>query len=564
MLIQQILSVILIHFSMCIANGPYQEVITTISTTINNRKTSKMNCQDCLLSSGSASRAILLRSHVEKYNTEVAIFKFTAPRYGLVLIEQYCKIRSECGEFEVHEPYRLDDHSIIQKNGLPMSMLCLAQTSRSARCRACLKEVSDSAYLGNFVASGSESERFVSLRILFTSRKATDIIALCSASQACAGSTVHLPRDICVHLVPEYLKSHVTSHEEGTITPAARNTAKPMKSLQNQIRSTNRERRCFELSHTNMEEVRKCLHSLAIASKGLAVMLHQDLKIKYAYTYGDIPKDLEKHCGKPILEVDISICNARNAHHYDTFPISNQISVYSDTGASIEQANGKIKYTSECVWEQHNPSSTDCESCIAFLDVSAKQTTQLSKSTSLTALSSAFEKRKLASCISQKKHSSCDQLVFVPNFMCGHELKYNIFDQERQQGTTYSRLYDSVGSSSNPRNSPYEYLESSRGSILLFGTQIGKFQTLALVQFQSSDAQACLESLALKYNVFVISLINQYVWMHHEPDQSLSNVGSCTNLAILGTLEPDLDMLRAISAEDVKIRFSLERSDTTA
>lgn len=133
--------------------------------------------------------------------------------------------------------------------------------------------------------------------------------------------------------------------------------------------------------------------------------------------------------------------------------------------------------------------------------------------------------------------------------MCGHELKYNIFDQERQQGTTYSRLYDLVGSSSNPRNSPYEYLESSRGSILLFGTQIGKFQTLALVQFQSSYAQACLESLALKYNVFVISLINQYVWMHHEPDQSLSNVGSCTNLAILGTLEPDLDMLRAISAE---------------
>lgn len=571
MRVQQILSVLLIHSTgyQTAQSSPYMRT-NIVSTTFNVGDTNLLICQHCLLSTGGATRAKLVKFSKPPYlsGSTHADFEVTASEFGFVTIEQICRIRTICGPLEVHRSEYKNDQTIVLQSRVSRSILCLVSHATTTKCRDCLKEASDSPFLGNFRTSSVQLRNLFTLHILFTAKEAEYIVQSCSASLACIGTMVELQGNVCRFLVPENVSPDITWKVTNGLPWSGPTSTDGFKNLQAKYQSGTLKHLCLKVPKQGLQAATRCMYLLAERIDGLVIMLHKGLKEEHVNIIGfqvdSSSADSITVCGKKMLTVDQTICNELNAHQFDTTPISNQISVLKSQKAQMEQANVKIEYISECVWTRHDPAIRKCTSCLGRLGISKESILPLSQSTSLTLLATNFEKAKLASCINtgndKRTHLQCEHFVFVPNFMCEYDLtqpEQTFSSQEQQQGTRYPVAFDKVGSSSSSRNFSSEHLASSisdQQSLRLFGKQINLESPVTMVSFKAAKASDCAASLALKYTVLMISVKKQYVWMLYDRVEPLS-AEWCTNLHMCHRLQLDVHMLRAVSAEDVILNF---------
>nr|CCA27248.1 AlNc14C486G11902 [Albugo laibachii Nc14] len=169
-------------------------------------------------------------------------------------------------------------------------------------------------------------------------------------------------------------------------------------------------------------------------------------------------------------------------------------------------------------------------------------------------------KPNIRECIDGSKygHSLCSRIIFVPNFMCEHEFSQS----EPNTPTDHSEhQHGNEDSARHARHDVGEDVPHQRNScgltLRLFGVDIApevdvqvsnnieanmmnRYQTrhpapikhiasptlepscsepnVMLVQYGDENAQKCVKSLALRYNVVMFSTIRQYVWMLCEPE----------------------------------------------
>ena len=243
------------------------------------------------------------------------------------------------------------------------------------------------------------------------------------------------------------------------------------------------------------------------------------------------------------------------------------------------QRNVPVEYSSQCIWAHYIFETSSCTSCISEPNLISKHINrfaiaELAKITSLVMVKAGAWKPNIRECIDGSKygHSLCSRIIFVPNFMCEHEFSQS----EPNTPTDHSEhQHGNEDSARHARHDVGEDVPHQRNScgltLRLFGVDIApevdvqvsnnieanmmnRYQTrhpapikhiasptlepscsepnVMLVQYGDENAQKCVKSLALRYNVVMFSTIRQYVWMLCEPEDDFGTP-DCNDLRIL-------------------------------
>lgn len=266
---------------------------------------------------------------------------------------------------------------------------------------------------------------------------------------------------------------------------------------------------------------------------------------------------------------------------------------------------GPIRHPTKCIWAFYHDNHTKaCHSCVERVTVSrngikAYFISKFSPTSSLHFLQGGITETPLTEC---NLKAVCFNLVFVPEFICKHEFDQKSFLTKEQQAAeiVLTRSADKnqenkkLMSGSDPltsifiRSSPAlaEHAKAARLFVKNIDltskviqrrtahsasadkltvsaakrTQVSKSKTpcsernVMLIRYDYANHQTCLESLALKYDVLMISPSNQYIWMICEHEKFISGDG-CNDISIVFWLQRDVDVLRTVSAYSVRNHF---------
>ncbi|KAL0582764.1 hypothetical protein ABG067_007283 [Albugo candida] len=575
MRMKQLLFVLLFH---SFGTG-YCQVLPDLKTMLVYVKlgsSSLATCQECILSiAGAVGARLITQRNVQ---SEV-VFKVTASDFGFVMVQQYCSKTTQCDKLTVKNPSGSTFVPTLMQNQVPRvhedpsnTILCLVATQSSTRCRACLRESSDSAYLGDFRLAALTCHHLHTIYLMSTSRKASDIVLPCIASQACTASTVQIQARTCAPLLLNGPMQDTPYKEEGTPFKyeTRPNKESQMVTIQNHSRSVKLKEYCLSKHLKNRNDLTVILKEIAKVTNGFVVVLHhvtdsdnENSEPYYMHVLAQSFPSMNMKDGyvklgsvKSLKVEEKAVCNERNALQFDTLPIKDQVSVSMSEEKRTMQKNIVIDYSTECV-RASSKIIKECDECITKLGVTLNTNALLSKSTSLSYLTSNFDKRKLPSCIKShiKSTTQCSHLVYVPNFMCEYE-----FQQHEQY----------VGHQQNHDNSAGTYQvteESQNGLVLfvalrvgpssfhLFGFPIHSEVNVMLVLYQEEGARDCLINLALRYDVLMISLEKRYIWMPYEPEITFQNV-VCKGLTFVRSLYHNVDSMQSVSAINVNQLFT--------
>lgn len=445
----------------------------------------------------------------------------------------------------------------------------------SARCRACLRESSDSAHLGDFRIAAAQVDVLHTIYLMSTSREASDVFNSCIASHACSGTTVQIQGRRCAPLLLNPPMQDTSYKEEGALYSHETRKERGIQvlSIREQFRSVTLKNYCLSKHKPNPRELTTILKEIAKSTNGIVVMLHhgtdsntENSKIHYMHVLAQRfdPQDTEDGYVKiglvHFLKIENdAVCTDRNALQFDTLPIKDQVSVSMSEEKRTMQKNIVIDYSTECVWASFID-RIRCNKCIKSRSGATLMTnTDLSESTSLSYFTSNFNKRKLSSCINSaiKSTTRCFHLVYVPNFMCGYE--YERYEQDiglQQSHKFFAGTYPVMDESQEGLVASNAF-SARPSSLQLSGVHIVLESNVMLV-FYDIPGRNCLKYLALKHDILMVSVEKNYIWMLYEPE-IIFDTEECEgiSLTIRRGLHHNVDSVQSVSAINVDKLFSV-------
>lgn len=545
----------------------------TVSALFALRETNVVKCQKCLLSTAGALRAKLISKNPAQCRLSSTCMKFTAeyivtaPFFGFANMEQNCAAPNLCGLLTVGYGFDSTRRSSLMQYQFskdekepPGSLLCLIRKSTSAKCRNCLREASDSAYLGDFRVIPTKAKNLLTMYVLSTTRKVDYIVEACTASLACSKGTAYIPARVCASLILNGPMRNTPIMEETEVILESTKAfeATNFLGVENHLIPVTLKQYCIGPIELTPDSVVMCMKCLAVGANGVTVMLPiESGSGARSFFFHALAQDAtegfwnscDSRCDKqhPTAK-DNHVCNNLNALQFDMSPIEDRISVGTSERMQNEQKSIATAFSSKCVWATFEQGEEYCNECITNLGASVS-IAGLSPTMSLSLLRSDFDNKKLAACILAKVtvFPKCHELVFVPDFMC----EFDIANSAQQFGPNNGKLYQTIP---HPQR------------LQLFGKQHEAQSNVLSTGYRIGIPHECLKYLALKRDILLISLAKRYIWLLNEhPDNSIKN--ECSQWFLhLGTLHYDAALMPSIPAADMDELFAIpkdKRSWTT-
>nr|CCA20417.1 AlNc14C94G5780 [Albugo laibachii Nc14] len=505
-----------------------------VDTHILDATSSFNKCQQFLMEIGGANSARLLshaqadsKSGVKKIYFK-AKFEVTAYEFRFAIMEQYCQVFTFCGKL-----------SMVHR--LPL-------------------------FASPWLNQQQDARTAWRLSIFGTFSEPKEVIGLCVTSQACIDGNVQIPDDVCHSLLIGQPFDGRSSKEVLDLYFSIRRppvSVRPLHRIREKFVGGDLDPLCLKIDKANAETIMRSIKCVAKVMNGIVIMLQKNAddgikKTYYAYYLG--PSREDRRCKELI------------AQQFDAPPIGDEIFGWMSEKEQKEQENVVIKYSSECAWTHYhhcNQRPNKCNQCVTSIGAPATENAKLSLRTSMTFFKSDFEKEKLVTCMNREEDGrlpSCLRIVFIPNFMCDFEFtksEQDVVLQEQLQGTTSLESFiagknevriGSADTEPTPSATSASDLASTSNKvsrIRLFGTQIHPVKRLILVRYHKLHAQECVTSLALKYDVLMLSSTQQYVWMLVDNFRS----DECKDLRILQEVHYDDHGMQSIPAKSVAEYF---------
>lgn len=482
------------------------------------------------------------------------------------------------------------------KNRKP-EIVCLIRPTSKAKCRSCLTQYSESPYFGEFHILNPVKEMRKLILQIFSSRKSVeDIISFCLEAAACPSHVAQISGKVCEPLIGDSPLREIPLNEGGDLyisPPNAKNLLKARTHLNSLVPF---KQQCFKTDTEKMLDLRERMYCTANAKNGVAVELQSDIEDGTSYQYFStlIPEGGPSNSNKPCSDYDEVVfpapCNKRSAEFFYILPAIDQFPYWVSPSHVRALQFGPIRHPTRCVWAEHVSARQTCSTCIKKLravENEISDNTNFSPRTSLHFLRGGIADKRLSSCA---KHRTCQNVLFVPEFICEYEFDQEKNLQKEQQAAerlttssvvrneakqkttvvsglvTSGRIRGPIGSAKAARligdyiDHSSEVMQTSRihsaptrkpATSAAKGTRVSENPCLErnfmVVQYEFDDQKTCLQSLALEHDVLMVSVTGRYVWMICEPEENLHG-GGCKDLTILLRLQRNVDMLRSLTA----------------
>lgn len=568
---KQISTVLLIH----IFGGKTIHVLSslgtfTVTALFKFRETNVVRCQKCLLSTAGAIRAKLISQNLAYYRKSSAClmrraeYEVTASFFGFENMEQNCATPNLCDRLTVGYHFDLTRRSNLMQTQFTDdaepsgSLLCLIRRSTSAKCRNCLRESSDSAYLGDFRVIPTKAKHLHTMYVLSTARQVEYIVEACTASLACSKGTTYIPARVCASLILNGPMRNTPIMQESDVRLESTKAfeATNFLGVENHLIPVTLKQYCIGPIELTPDSVVMCMKCLADGANGLIAMLPigSGSGALRSFFFHALAQDAtegfwnscDSRCNKrhPTTK-DNHVCNDLNALQFDASPIEDRISVGTSERVQNEQRNIATAFSSKCVWATFEQSKGYCNECITNLGASV-EIAVLSPTMSLSLLRSNFDNKKLAACIVAKVtvFPKCHELVFIPDFMC----EFDIVNSPQQFGDNNGRFFQTIP--------PPQRLQ-------LFGKQYEAQSNVLSIGYRIGIPHECLKYLALKHDILLISLTKRYIWLLNEHSDIFNTNGCSEWFLYLGTLHYDAASMPSIPAADLDELFAIRKDERT-
>lgn len=234
----------------------------------------------------------------------------------------------------------MQNHLLPDVGDPKASIFCIIRAVSSARCRNCLRESSDSAYLGDFRIAALSLHELHTIYVMSTSQSFQYIVHRCTVSKACIGTTAQIPGEFCAPLIlngplqgTPYKQTSQLSIESDLGSPQPH-----LIEIQKQLEWNTPARFYITAKILALSRVIKCMKCLAKNADGVAVLLQhksddQHTKTQYMHvlTQHTITTTFWTNCpcGKKdeVVNRPHEVCNERNALQFDTLLINDRMSI---------------------------------------------------------------------------------------------------------------------------------------------------------------------------------------------------------------------------------------------
>ncbi|KAL0589797.1 hypothetical protein ABG067_002022 [Albugo candida] len=483
------------------------------------------------------------------YSGSVANYKAIGSQYFFKSASSYCLNENLCTTMNVYNIINIDeaatDSSPIQEkiSDQPHEIVCLVNSrpSMNVLCETCLKEASRTQYFGHLnMLTGAYSDDNAML-VMFSERTQEEISKSCV--NHCGSNVMFLESPLCSQLLTNLLQEEKAQMPDsrwlGVTNQEIYITQKssPILSIPKVLL---RHLHCLTTKHLRLDAF-DCQKCLARLFKGLIVAvttakLGEDTNVHHViHIFGTVKEIaiIKKQCALceqvGIMERNHPACRVQFRDIFVKPQVMNQISAkYMETWKKNTSELTSLTVESECIWASKVQGASNCGSC---LKQTSLKVMELSQHATLATVSSNMLKSSVAQCIDESK---CDQVVFIPLPLCNYE---NLLEKETDQHVALTRNTSSGSVSNNTRsrktqlrNVLYKKTETEISSIqdpgspkrwkvdsLSFDLNIPAstmdHEKVAVVHWRSEKPGKCLECLAIKESVIMISIKRSYAWV---------------------------------------------------
>lgn len=462
MWIHWVRTVLLLQYIECHKPQPYSQMETaTITAAVKDEKNNLLSCQRCLISQVGALRAKLSRpkNGAGSSNGVSEQFIITVASSDFWKLYPLCETRRLCHKITItsssivrHDTNEEEDHvlaginqpstlfvKVSESEKRKPEIVCLVRSSSSSKCRSCLTQFSESPYFGEFIMYSAVSPSKL-VQIFSAWKTVEDIVNFCSKQTACPRQAAQLSGKVCKPLIAGSPLQDIPLKEDDNMFIQEYLTASHTKrTVYAYPKSTSLMQHCYKSSDVLSKTLHRRIKSVIGVNNGFAVLLQK----KTGQTFSQyinffspsrtfrMPESDKAY----FTHEDSGVCNELNAEYFNILPVPDQYPYWVSQTHYRAPQYGSIRHPTRCVWAYHTGHKTACHSCVKSLRIATKgiaaySISTLSPTSSLHFLKDGIKASPLAMC---DRNVACNDLLFVPDFICEYEFNKEEFLQREQQ-----------------------------------------------------------------------------------------------------------------------------------
>ncbi|CCI41491.1 unnamed protein product [Albugo candida] len=555
-------------------------------------------CTHCLLYGIGATRLIptSLIPAEDARDSNVVEYKAIGSQFFFASASNFCQGRNMCINVETHNIHNIDEKG-ADLSSMPEKVseitkkkkVCLikSKASMNVLCAICLEEASGTQYFGQFHLLSYLRHKSSALLVMFSERTEQDIAKSCDTH--CGTRFVSLKSPHCGHILTKLLQaSDALPHShwpyEG-VQKITDSTGAPDYSI---TKSMLQNHYCLttQKAKAEFDKCQSCLvrqiGGLIVADKTARLKGANDLH-HIIHLFGRFGKKDKvttecQHiaCGKIIFkERDDPACLIQ---FHDIFVKPQEMKQITARKLihwekhSPEPTSPAV--ASECIWASKSEEGWICQSCLKRY---SPKVMKLSEHATLATITSYTLKSSAAQCVDD---SDCDQVVFVPFPICNYEIllqeepaandahRRNILSGSISPDTQFQKtqLWESLHKNpdlesiySQDTRIPKRTRVNPVGFDLNIPASMMELEQVAVVHWRSEEPWKCLECLAMKESVIMISIERSYAWVIDHYENLYRKGWKCPNCQIQKkafSLSLDVRSMRSLSPIEIRNLYS--------